>query len=122
MSLYGTVILRGSAKGRAPQKIQTVDKNEGTCDVSPPLGDRVLHFVQACVKFLNHISIAVSNLSRPCDQKVIGRFPHGLKREREVYNHITSVPPFCLSTEKKSFRNVILSFGHTMNYEMTTQY
>lgn len=81
MSLYGTIILRGGTEGGAPQKIQAVDKNEGTSDVSPPLGDGVLHFVQACVKFLNHISIAISNLSRPCDQEVIGRFPHGLKRE-----------------------------------------
>lgn len=82
-SLYGTVILRGEAEGGAPKEIQTVDKDEGASDVSPALGDGVLHFVQSSVKFLNHIPVTVPNLGCPCDQEVIGRFPHGLSERRK---------------------------------------
>ena len=79
----GVVFLVLRAEGRAPQGVQAVDQDEGPCQVSPALGDGVLHLVQAQVQLLQDVPVAVPDLSRPRHQEVVRRLPHGLKRERE---------------------------------------
>lgn len=84
MSSDGVVVLSRGAEGRAPQGIQAVDQDERAGQVLPALGDGVLHLVQAYVQLLDHVPVAVADLSRPRDQEVVGRLPHGLQRERET--------------------------------------
>lgn len=79
----GVVILSRGAEGGAPQDIQAVDQDERAGQVLPAFGDGVLHLVQAHVKLLDHIPVAIANLSCPRDQEVVCRLPHGLQTRRE---------------------------------------
>lgn len=78
----GVVVLSGGAEGGAPQGVQAVDQDECASQVFPAFGDGVLHLVQAHVQLLDHIPVAVTDLSGPRDQEVIRRLPHGLQTER----------------------------------------
>lgn len=76
--LDGEVVLRGRTKGRAPEHVQAVDEDEGTSEVLPAFGKGVLHAVQAQVQLLDHVTVTVPDLSRPRQQEVVRRLPHGL--------------------------------------------
>lgn len=78
----GVVVLSRGAESRAPQDIQAVDQDERASQVLPAFGDGVLHLVQAHVKLLDHIPVAIANLSCPRDQEVVCRLPHGLQTRR----------------------------------------
>lgn len=76
--LDGKVILRGGTEGGAPEHVKAVDEDDCSCEVLPPLGDGVLHAVQAQVQLLDHVPVTVANLGRPRQQEVVRRLPHGL--------------------------------------------
>jgi len=90
----GVVVLRGGAEGGAPQGLQAVDEEERAGQVLPALGDGVLHLVDAHVQLLDHVSVAVADLSGPRDQEVIRRLPHGLQTGEKENTH----PVICWRT------------------------
>ena len=86
----GVVLLGGGAEGGAPQGVQAVDQDECARQVLPAFGDGVLHLVQAHVQLLDHVPVAVPDLSRPRDQEVVRRLPHGLRTDRWEGGHVRS--------------------------------
>lgn len=70
--------MRGGAEGGAPQHVEAVDEDECACEMFPALGDGVLHAVQTQLELLDHVAVAVADLSRPRQQEVVRRLPHGL--------------------------------------------
>jgi len=87
----GVVFLNGGAEGGAPQRLQAVDKDEGARQVLPAFSDGVLHFVQAHVQLLDHVSVAVADLSGPRDQEVIRRLPHGLQTKGQTLRDLPTL-------------------------------
>lgn len=48
----------------------------------PPFGDGVPHLVQAHMKLLDDVPVAVANVGGPGQEEVVGWFPHALRMER----------------------------------------
>ena len=67
-------------EGRVLKDIEAVHRDERACQVPPLSGGGVFHFIQDQVQILDHVPVAVSIMQTPGVQEVIGRLPHGLKR------------------------------------------
>lgn len=78
---HSEISVPDGAEGGASEAVQAVDQDERARQVLPPFGDGVPHPVQAHVKLLDHIPVAVANVGGPGQEEVVGWFPHALRTE-----------------------------------------
>lgn len=88
---YREISVPNGTEGGTAEGIQAVDQDERPSQVLPPLGDGVPHPVQAQVKLLDHVSVAVTDMGRPGQEEVVGRLPHALKDGIRVEERRTGV-------------------------------